>query len=358
MGHRRASPHGCCCRRIQVYCGARFCEDGKTELAQERDEKRELIRGLHNLRPRHRGCVATIGSFDGVHLGHQAIIAQLRERAREQGLPSVAIIFEPQPHEFFSGEKAPARLMRFKEKVLALFDAGVERVLCLQFNETLRSLDAESFIQRILVTGLGIRHLVVGDDFRFGCDRSGGYQLLQKVGAETGFTVEDTATVETRGDRVSSTRIRAALQDGDFGLAEALLGKPYRITGRVAPGRALGRQLGAPTANVRLHRYRSPLVGVYTVRTSATDGSELAPGRKVIDGVANVGFRPTVEGEGAQPLLEVNLFDFAGNLYGRELAVEFCHKLRDEEKFASLEILKDKIAQDIRDARAWFAQNP
>ncbi|MCW8127488.1 bifunctional riboflavin kinase/FAD synthetase [Microbulbifer halophilus] len=320
--------------------------------------ERELIRGLHNLRPRHRDCVATIGSFDGVHLGHRAIIAQLKQRADEHGVPSVAIIFEPQPHEFFSGERAPARLMRFKEKVLSLFEAGVDRVLCLQFNERLRGLSAEAFIRTVLVDGLDIRHLVVGDDFRFGCDRSGGYRLLQRVGADTGFTVEDTATVEIRGERVSSTRIRAALEAGDFELAEALLGKPYRITGRVAPGRALGRQLGAPTANVRLHRYRSPLVGVYTVRTRATDGSDMAPGRQVVDGVANVGFRPTVEGEGAQPLLEVNLFDFSGDLYGRELAVEFCHKLRDEEKFDSLEILKARIAQDIEDAKAWFAQNP
>lgn len=331
---------------------------GRTALAQEREQKRELIRGLHNLRPRHRGCVATIGSFDGVHLGHRAIIAQLNRRARELGLPSVAIIFEPQPHEYFSGERAPARLMRFKEKVLALFDAGVDRVLCLQFNEELRSLSAEAFIQRILVDGLDIKHLVVGDDFRFGCDRSGDYRLLQDVGAEAGFTVEDTATVEIRGERVSSTRIRVALEDADFELAGALLGEPYRITGRVAPGRALGRQLGAPTANVRLHRYRSPLVGVYTVRVTATDGTELASGRREIDGVANVGFRPTVEGEGAQPLLEVNLFDFNGDLYGRELAVEFCHKLRDEEKFASLEILREWIARDIEKAKAWFAQNP
>ncbi|WP_299584230.1 bifunctional riboflavin kinase/FAD synthetase [uncultured Microbulbifer sp.] len=321
-------------------------------------QERELIRGLHNLRPRHRGCVATIGSFDGVHLGHQAIIAQLQQRALEQSLPSVAIIFEPQPHEFFSAEKAPARLMRFKEKVLALFNAGVERVLCLQFNETLRGLSAEAFIQRILLDGLGIRHLVVGDDFRFGCDRSGDFGLLREIGAQSGFTVEDTATLQVGGARVSSTRIREALQIGDFDLAEALLGRPYQITGRVAPGRALGRQLGAPTANVRLHRYRSPLVGVYTVRTTATDGTEIAKGRRELDGVANVGFRPTVEGEGARPLLEVNLFDFDGNLYGRELAVEFCHQLRNEEKFASLDILKARIAEDIDNARRWFVQNP
>ncbi|MEX2963798.1 bifunctional riboflavin kinase/FAD synthetase [Microbulbifer sp. TYP-18] len=317
---------------------------------------RELIRGLHNLRPRHRGCVATIGSFDGVHRGHQAIIEQLRRRAREYQVPAVAIIFEPQPHEFFSAAKAPARLMRFKEKVLALFDAGVDRVLCLQFNKTLRSLSGEAFIRRILVDGLQIRHLVVGDDFRFGCDRGGDYGLLQRLGAEAGFSVEDTATVEIRGARVSSTRIRAALERGDFELARALLGRPYRITGRVAPGRTLGRQLGAPTANLRLRRFRSPLVGVYTVRVSATDGSELAPDCASINGVANLGFRPTVEGEGARPLLEVNLFDFDGDLYGRELAVDFCHKLRDEVKFDSLDALKVQIARDIRDAQNWFLQ--
>ncbi|WP_160154513.1 bifunctional riboflavin kinase/FAD synthetase [Microbulbifer sp. ALW1] len=322
-------------------------------------EQRELIRGLHNLRPGHRECVATIGSFDGVHLGHQAIISQLRARAAERKLPSVAIIFEPQPHEYFSGEKAPARLMRFKEKVLALFDAGVDRVLCLQFNERLRSLGAEAFIQQVLVDGLGVRHLVVGDDFRFGCDRSGDYRLLQKAGADAGFTVEDTATLEIAGERVSSTRIREALQNADFALAEQLLGKPYRITGLVARGRALGRQLGAPTANVRLHRYRSPLVGVYTVTAKRTDGSPMSGSCMEVAGVANVGFRPTVEGEGAKPLLEVHLFDFSGDLYGREIAVTFCHKLRDEEKFESLEILKQKIAEDIENAKAWFAhRNP
>ena len=319
-------------------------------------EQRELIRGLHNLRPRHRGCVATIGSFDGVHLGHQAIITQLRARAAEYDLPSVVIIFEPQPHEYFSGEKAPARLMRFKEKVLALFEAGVDRVLCLQFNERLRSLSAEAFIQQVLVDGLGIRHLVVGDDFRFGCDRSGDYALLQTVGAEAGFTVEDTATLEIAGERVSSTRIRQALENADFALAEQLLGKPYRITGLVARGRALGRQLGAPTANVRLHRYRSPLVGVYTVTAKRTNGSPMAGNCMEVAGVANVGFRPTVEGEGAKPLLEVHLFDFSGDLYGKEIAVTFCHKLRDEEKFESLDILKQKIAQDIENAKTWFKQ--
>lgn len=316
---------------------------------------RQLIRGLYNLQPQHRKCVATIGSFDGVHRGHRAIIARLRTRAQALGLPSTAIIFEPQPHEFFAAEKAPARLMRFREKVSALFDAGIDQVLCLQFNDSLRRLTGDEFIQRVLLSGLDIQHLVLGDDFRFGCDRSGDYQLLQRAGRAHGFSVENTATLEIAGARVSSTRIRQALECGDFALAQTLLGKPYCISGRVSYGRALGHRLGAPTANVHLHRYRSPLVGVYTVLVRAVTGPPL--GSEPLAGVANVGFRPTVEAvrQGLRPLLEVHLLDFDGALYGRELSVQFCHKLREEEKFASLEILEKKIAGDIANARRWFA---
>ena len=210
----------------------------------------QLIRGLHNLRPWHRGCVATIGSFDGVHLGHQAILQQLLAAARAQQLPAVVILFEPQPHEFFAGEQAPARLMRLREKLQSLKQAGVERVLCLHFNEYLRSLSAEDFVQQILVQGLGIRHLVVGDDFRFGCDRRGDFALLQQLGNQAGFSVADTGTLQVDGERVSSTRIRQLLEQGYFARAEALLGKPYEISGRVVYGKQLGRQLGVPTANV------------------------------------------------------------------------------------------------------------
>lgn len=319
--------------------------------------ERQLIRGLYNLQPQHRKCVATIGSFDGVHRGHQAIIERLRARAQALQLPSTGIIFEPQPHEYFAAEKAPARLMRFKEKVLALFDAGIDQVLCLQFNDSLRKLTGEEFIQRVLLNGLDIKHLVLGDDFRFGCDRSGDYQLLQQAGRAHGFSVENTTTLEIAGARVSSTRIRRALQAGNFALAQTLLGRPYCISGRVSYGRALGHKLGAPTANVRLHRYRSPLVGVFTVLVRALKGSRLGGDNALLPGVANVGFRPTVEASrpGLQPLLEVHLLDFNGPLYGRELSVQFCHKLREEEKFASLEMLETKIAEDIANARHWFA---
>ncbi|WP_039912460.1 bifunctional riboflavin kinase/FAD synthetase [Cellvibrio mixtus] len=306
-----------------------------------------FIRGLHNLRPWHRGCVATIGSFDGVHLGHQAILRQLLAVARQHQLPAVVIIFEPQPHEFFSGDKAPARLMRLREKIQALLAAGVERVFCLQFNEQLRSLSAEEFIEKILLDGLGIKHLVVGDDFRFGCDRRGNFALLQSVGIERGFEVTDTCTLEVDGVRVSSTRIRQLLEQGDFAGVEKLLGRPYSIGGRIVYGQQLGRKLGVPTANVHLRRYKSPLHGVFTVTITFADGS-------VHNGVANVGVRPTVNGV-KKPLLEVHIFDFARTVYGAMINVAFHTKLRDEKKFNSLDELQAQLQTDIAQAKQFFA---
>ena len=308
--------------------------------------QREFIRGLHNLRPQHKGCVATIGSFDGVHLGHQAILKQLIQVARSLGVPAVAIVFEPQPHEFFAGDKAPARLMRMREKLDALWAAGIDKVLCLNFNETLRSLSAEQFIERVLVQGLAIKHLVVGDDFRFGCDRKGDYHLLQIKGNDFGFAVSDTHTLEMNGERVSSTRIRQLLEAGDFVGAEKLLGKPYSVFGRVVYGKQLGRQLGVPTANVNLCRYRSPLHGVFAVTVIFADGIK-------VQGVANIGVRPTVNGL-KKPLLEVHLFNFSHSIYGEAIDVEFHHKLRNEKKFASLDELKAQLQNDIADAKAFF----
>ena len=308
--------------------------------------QREFIRGLHSLRPAHRGCVATIGSFDGVHLGHQAILRQLISTARAQGLPAVAIVFEPQPHEFFSAEKAPARLMRLREKVYALWAAGVDRVVCLRFNQQLRSLSAEEFIQRVLVDGLAIKHLVVGDDFRFGCDRRGDFKMLETKGQELGFGVSDTHTLEIDGERVSSTRIRQLLEAGDFTQAAKLLGKEYSIHGRVVYGKQLGRQLGVPTANVDLRRYRSPLHGVFAVVVKFADGA-------MVEGVANVGVRPTVAGD-KKPLLEVHLFNFSRSVYGAVIDVFFKHKLRDEKKFGSLDELKAQLQKDIADAQNFF----
>jgi riboflavin kinase/FMN adenylyltransferase len=305
-----------------------------------------FIRGLHNLRPWHRGCVATIGSFDGVHLGHQAILRQLIDVARQHQLPAVVIVFEPQPHEFFSGDKAPARLMRLRDKIQALLAAGVQRVLCVRFNEELRSLSAEAFVEKVLLDGLGIKHLVVGDDFRFGCDRRGNFALLQEIGRERGFDVSDTCTLEIGGERVSSTRIRQLLELGDFALAETLLGKPYSINGHIAYGQQLGRQLGVPTANVHLRRYRSPLHGVFTVSVKFRNGN-------VCQGVANIGVRPTVTGD-KKPLLEVHLFDFSSKVYGEMIDVIFHRKLREERKFNSLDELQLQLQADIAQGRAFF----
>ncbi|KJJ99576.1 MULTISPECIES: bifunctional riboflavin kinase/FAD synthetase [Pseudomonas] len=308
----------------------------------------QLVRGLQNLRPLHRGCVATIGNFDGVHRGHQAILARLRERAVALGVPSCVVIFEPQPREYFAPDSAPARLARLRDKVALLAAEGVDRVLCLAFNQRLSKLSAAEFVDTILVDGLGVKHLEVGDDFRFGCDRVGDFEFLQQAGLSQGFTVEAAQTVEQEGLRVSSTQVRSALAKADFALAERLLGRPYRISGRVLHGQKLARQLGTPTANIQLKRHRVPLTGVYLVSVEL-DG-------KAWPGVANIGVRPTVSGDG-RAHLEVHLLDYAGDLYGRRLTVEFHHKLRDEQRFASLEALKSAIDADIAAARAhWHAQ--
>ncbi len=310
-------------------------------------EKKRFVRGLHNLKPEKGGCVATIGSFDGVHLGHRAILQQLIDKAVELNLPSVVMIFEPQPQEFFSGEQAPARLMRLREKVEAFLEAGVDRVFCLQFNRSLRSLSAMDFIDQVLVSGLDVRCLVVGDDFRFGHDRSGNYQLLERVGKQQGFEVLDTHTLMYQGERISSTRIRRALERADFALAEALLGKPFSISGRVVYGQRLGRQLGIPTANVQLNRYSAPLSGVYVVEVLLNDAR--------LPGVANVGVRPTV-GDLIKPVLEVHLLDFDEHIYGQRIQVEFKAKVRDEAKFESLEQMVEEIHNDITAARSYFSE--
>jgi riboflavin kinase/FMN adenylyltransferase len=306
----------------------------------------QLVRGLHNLRPQHRGCVATIGNFDGVHRGHQAILVRLRERALELGVPSCVVIFEPQPREFFAPDTAPARLARLRDKLQLLADEGVDRVLCLAFNQRLSKLSAAGFVDTILVDGLAVQHLEVGDDFRFGCDRAGDFAFLQQAGIDRGFTVEAAQTVELDGMRVSSTQVRNALAAADFALAERLLGRPFQISGRILHGQKLARQLGTPTANVQLKRRRVPLSGVYLVSVEI-DGQPWP-------GVANIGVRPTVAGDG-KAHLEVHLLDFAGDLYDRRVTVVFHHKLREEQRFASLEALKTAINADVAAARAYAA---
>ena len=224
-----------------------------------------LIRGLHNLRDRDRGCVATIGNFDGVHLGHRTVFQRLLERGRALGLPATVITFEPQPMEFFNPDGAPARLTRLREKVAAIADDGIERIMLLEFGPRLAAMDARCFVDRLLVQGLGVRFLLVGDDFRFGHNREGDFALLRSVGAEQGFAVENLHTIKHAEERVSSTRIREALARGDLEQARHLLGRPYRICGRVAHGDKRGRTIGFPTANIHLHRRVSPVTGVYAV---------------------------------------------------------------------------------------------
>jgi riboflavin kinase/FMN adenylyltransferase len=307
----------------------------------------ELIRGLHNLRERHRGCVATIGNFDGVHLGHLRVLAQVKEKAAQLDLPTTVIIFEPQPREYFGGPQVPPRLTRFGEKVRLLQAQGIDRIVCLSFNARLQKVTAEAFVENLLLRGLDVKHFVVGDDFRFGCDRSGDYQMLKQVGEQQGFAVVNTKTFEIDDLRVSSTRVRACLTENNFVAAERLLGRPYRISGRVMHGQKLGRQLGVPTANIRMHRFAAPLRGVYAVSVYTEKGVFLG------NGVCNIGVRPTVNG--SQPVLEVHLLDYQGDLYGRLLSVKFEKFLRNEQKFEGLEQLKVQIFNDIDAARGYFA---
>lgn len=305
----------------------------------------ELIRGLHNIRAYHRGCVATIGAFDGVHRGHQAVLTKLKEQAAQMGLPSLVITLEPLPREYFAPAQAPARVMSFREKCIALADEGIDRVLRVHFDKELSMVTAEDFIEDIFYRRLGIKYMIVGDDLRFGHERRGDFQLLKRMGAEFGFEVSDTKTLEIDGDRVSSTRIREALENADFAQAEALLGRPYAITGKVIYGQQLGRTLGAPTANLQLHRIKAALSGVYAV--------EVLLGDETFPGVANVGTRPTID-KGLKAILEVHLLDFSRDIYGKTLQVVFRKKLRDEKKFASLDELKGAIHNDIETARAYF----
>ena len=315
----------------------------------------EIIRGLHNIRPRHRGCVATIGTFDGVHHGHQMLLAHLKAKSEELGAPSLLVTFEPQPREYFGRKPVPARLTRFREKVHLLAATGIDRVLCIPFNERTRATSASEVVERFLVGLLGVRYLVVGDDFRFGRNREGDYALLKAAGDRLGFGVSHMGTLTFDHERVSSTRVREALAAADFALAEKLLGRPYFVMGRVVYGQQIGRGIGVPTVNIRLRRHTTALAGVFAV---SVDG--LGPTRH---GAANIGFRPTVAAAnaadaaaGGQPLLEVHILDFRGDAYGRLLTVTPQRKLRDERWFPSLATMRAEIARDIAKTRAHFAQ--
>ena len=292
----------------------------------------------------------TIGNFDGVHLGHQAMLAELTKAARRLRLPSCVMTFEPHPREFFAPDQAPARLTSLREKLERLAAGGVDRVHVCRFSYAFAQIPAEDFIERVIARGLGARWVLVGDDFRFGARRGGSLVRLKQMAPRFHFEVAVLASVVAEGERVSSTAVRAALAAGDLARAERLLGRPYSISGRVVAGDGLGRKLGFPTANVQMKRDRPPLAGIYVVRLHGA-------GPRPLRAVASLGVRPTVKQQGA-PVLEVHALDFEGDLYRRHVRVEFLSKLRDEEKYVDLATLTRQIAADAENARAWFDKGP
>jgi riboflavin kinase/FMN adenylyltransferase len=315
-----------------------------------KQQKMTLMRDLDPSRLANQQSVVTIGSFDGVHLGHQSILQQVIDRAKSLNARSVVMTFEPQPQEYFSAQTAPPRLMRLREKIEALLDFGVDLVICMRFNEDLRCLTAEQFVNKILVDGINTQHLIVGDDFRFGCDRKGDFQMLEEIGGQQGFSVQDTQTVQVQNQRVSSTRVRELLHCSNFEGVAALLGRCFTISGKVTYGQQLGRKLGFPTANVNLNRFRAPLAGVYAVWVEI----EGITGR--YRGAANVGVRPTI-GDKVKPILEVHVLDFDKQIYGQRITVEFVHKIRDEQQFTSLDNLAESIGEDVKKIEQWFIDN-
>ena len=303
----------------------------------------KIIRGLHNIRPEHRASVATIGNFDGLHCGHQAIIERLKTIAEQKGCQSTLITFEPYPQELLRPDPAIARLTRFREKMELLARWGVDQVLCLRFNRWLSQLEPEAFIERVLVQEMAIQHLIVGDDFRFGRQRRGDFDMLARCGEEWGYSIENTPTYTILDERVSSTRVRDTLKQADMSLVKQLLGRDYSMSGRVAHGDKRGRTIGFPTANVHLHRKSVPVQGVYAVTVEGL-------GESIIPGIANVGTRPTVDG--SKSLLEVHMFNFADEIYGKHVKVNFTAFVRHEQRFDGLEALKQQIAIDCEKARA------
>ncbi len=303
----------------------------------------QVIRGLTNFRTKVPGCALTIGNFDGVHLGHQAVISKLAAKGGQLNLPVIVMLFEPQPLEYFRPETKPARLSRLRDKILLLQKLPVDYALILRFDQALSTLAPIEFVQNILVEGLGTKVLVVGDDFRFGHRRCGDYKLLQALAIQFGFIVENTGSYAIDGERISSTLIRDALAGGNLKAAKRFLGRPFSIAGKVIHGKQNGRAIGFPTANIAMHRKNSPVRGVFAVTMTRFQDREWA-------GVANVGARPTFGGE-PEVFLEVHLFDFGFDLYGSCVEVHFHEKIRDEMRFNSINELQHQIRQDIVVAR-------
>lgn len=308
----------------------------------------EFIRGLCNLHPHPRRSVCTIGAFDGVHLGHQQVLRHLRASAQKRKARSVVVTFEPLPREFINPRQAPARIHSIYEKCATLRTQNIDALLCIRFNQALREIQAESFVVDVFMERLNMCHMVVGDDLHFGHKQQGDFSMLERLGARLGFTAERTPTFSMDAVRVSSTRIRRALQDADFDLAGQLLGRPYAVEAKVLPGKRLGHKLGFPTANIPLHQHRVPLSGVYAAEV------QLVGEPRLYRAVVNVGRRPTVSSED-KVVLEAHLLDYRGDLYRRKLKVFFKRRLRAEQQFDSLEELKTRIAEDVRATRAYFS---
>src|ERR1700674_3524722 len=302
----------------------------------------KLVRGLHNISRTPLGCVLTVGNYDGVHLGHQRMIGVLKARAAELRSALPILSFEASSKEFIDPDGAPPRLTRWREKFLALAALGVDRLVTLRFDERMRGMTPRCFVDELIVGKLGTRHMVVGDDFRYGSNAGGTIDSLRAAGQAHGFGVEQMPPFVVDGVRVSSTAVRERLELADYAGAARLLGRPYRMLGRVVEGRRLGRTLGFPTANLRLMRRRPPLWGILAVWVHGIDSRPLP-------GVASLGTRPTVNG--IEPLLEAHVFDFSGDLYGRQLEIEFVAKLRDEVKFDSLDAMIVQMKIDAARAR-------
>jgi riboflavin kinase/FMN adenylyltransferase len=302
----------------------------------------ELIRGLHNLRERHRGCVLSIGNFDGFHRGHQALIARLREHAKRHAVPATVQVFEPTPRELFAPDKAPGRVATLRDKLAQLEAAGVGRVFVVRFDKKFAAIAAAAYVEQVLVGKLGIKAIVVGEDFRFGAGRGGDVALLKALGERFGFTVDAVGAVQVAGERASSTALREALAAPDFARAERLLGRPYALSGRVRRGAQLGRKLGMPTVNVPLRRRPALRMGVYAVRVRVA-------GREW-DGVANIGVRPMLEKRAC--VLEAHVFGDPGTLYGQAVEVRFMEFMRDEQRFESFDALAAQMQADGAQARA------
>jgi len=301
----------------------------------------ELVRGLHNLRPRHRGCALTVGKFDGIHLGHQVLLERTRDEARAAGVPAAVLSFDPSPRDFFHPHRAPPRICSLRDKLAALQRYGIDRLVLVRFDQRIANIPPKDFLEDVMLSKLGARNLIVGDDLRFGRNRTGDIQYLRSRADELGYSVTAVDTVEVGGERCSSSAVREALARTDFPRVEKLLGRPYRVTGRIRRGLQLGRQLDMPTANITVRKRLALPFGVYAV--IAREGS------REWKGVASLGIRPTLNL--SQCLLETYLFDAQVDLYGKVLEVEFRHFLRPELKFDSLETLKTRMHEDAAEAR-------